>query len=290
MSKIILRMVVAGVLFVAGMAEAKTMKVEWLLRSGVARKGELHGRDGDWIILKRPQDQKPVRVGASTITKLAFKVDLDLERASGMLQDLEYEQVIDSLEKALKPFAKYSDIPSNLTKYNFLLMEAYYRTGQYDKTLTLAKGISEDDRDPALQEKSRVFYALSLIDGKKLAEAEALVAKFGWNEDLSSEAPPVNLYISAKLLAAKKQYGEAMQLVARVIAFNSQDPNWMQPSEMLCAEIYTELGLYDSGEEVCREIELLYRNSPEFDKAVGLRIKIEELRAEERRKESLLTK
>ena len=64
----------------------------------------------------------------------------------------------------------------------------------------------------------------------------------------------------------------------------------MQPSEMLCAEIYTDLGLYDSGEEVCREIELLYRNSPEFDKAVGLRIKIEELRAEERRKESLLTK
>ena len=287
MSKMSLRIAVAGVLLAAGMVEAKTMKVEWLLRSGVSRKGELHGRDGDWIILKRPQDQKPVRVGASTIKKLLFDVDLDLEMISEILQDREYEQVIDSLEKALKPFSEYSDIPSNLTKYNFLLMEAYYRTQQYDKTRILAKGISEDDRDPALQEKSRVYYTLSLIDSGKLGEAEALVAKFGWNKDFSSEAPPVNLYMSAKLLASKKQYGAAMQLVARVIAFNSQDPEWMQPSEMLCAEIYTELGLYDSAEEVCREIELLYTNSPEFDQAVGLRIKIEELRAEKRRKESL---
>ena len=83
-----------------------------------------------------------------------------------------------------------------------------------------------------------------------------------------------------------------MEFVAKVIAFHSQNPDWMQPAEMLCAEIYTELGasntnMYNSAEEVCREILMLYPDTPEFDKAKQLKIRIEKLRAEQKLKESL---
>ena len=192
----------------------------------------------------------------------------------------QYDVVIKALTSAIKPYTVYADIPSNLTKYNVVLMELYYRTKQYDDSLRMATEIAADDRDPILQKKSRIYQVLSLIDGGKSAEAQALLKKYGWDRDLSAESAPEQLYLSAKLKALNKEYSQAMELVAKVIAFNSQDLEWMQPAEMLCAELYTELGMLDSADEVCRQISLLYRNTEEFDKAEQLKIKIETLRAE----------
>ena len=290
MNKTILKLAVAGILLTTAMAGAEPLNVNWLLRGGLSWKGQLFGRDGDWIELKRPEDLKPVRVGANTIKELIFEIDLDIEKVSKSVKNREFDQVVATLEKAIEPFAEYSDIPSNLTKYNALLMELYYRTAQYDKSLAISSKIVEDDRNPELQEKSRIYQALALIDGGKPSEAEALLAKYGWNQDLSNDASPQKLYIAAKLMALKKQYSEAMLLVAKVIAFNSSDLEWMQPAEMLCAEIYTELGLYDSADEVCRQIDVLYKNSPEFDQAQQLKLKIEKLRAEQELEESLESK
>ncbi|MCK4564209.1 MAG: hypothetical protein KAU94_06025 [Verrucomicrobia bacterium] len=290
MNKTTLKLAVAGILLTTGMAGAEPLNVEWLLRGGLSWKGQLFGRDGDWIELKRPEDLKPVRVGANTIKELIFEIDLDIEKVSKMVKNREFEQVVATLEKAIDPFTEYSDIPSNLTKYNALLMELYYRTAQYDKSLAISSKIAEDDRNPELQEKSRVYQALALIDGGKPSEADALLAKYGWDQELSGDASPQKLYIAAKLMALKKQYSEAMLLIARVIAFNSSDLEWMQPAEMLCAEIYTELGLYDSAEEVCRQIDVLYKDSPEFDQAQQLKLKIEKLRAEQELEESLESK
>ncbi len=287
MNKTTLKLAIAGILLTTGMAGAEPLDVKWLLRGGLSRKGQLFGRDGDWIKLKRPEDLKPVRVGANTIKELIFEIDLDVEKVSKMMKNREFEQVVATLEKAIEPFVEYSDIPSNLTKYNALLMELYYRTAQYDKSLAISSKIVKDDRNPELQEKSRVYQALALIDSGKPSEAEALLAKYGWDQELSNDASPRNLYIAAKLMALKKQYSEAMLLVAKVIAFNSSDLEWMQPAEMLCAEIYTELGLYDSAAEVCRQIDVLYKNSPEFDQAQQLKLKIEKLRDEQKRKERL---
>ena len=124
-----------------------------------------------------------------------------------------------------------------------------------------------------------MYHVLALIDGGKAAEAEAQIAGYGWDVELSNDAAPEKLYITAKLKVLNKQYSEAMEHVAKVIAFNSQDPDWMRPAEMLCAEVYTMLGLYDSAEEVCRQIEFLYKDSPEFDKAQQLKLEIKRLRA-----------
>ena len=287
MRKMILKMASIGVLLAAGWVDAKPLNVEWLLRGGLSWKGQLYGRDGDFVQLKRPEDSKAVGVGANTIKKLIFDVKLDLDKVTKMVRTREYDQARYKLEKALKPFAPYSDIPSNLTPYNTLLMEVYFRTQQYDKTLEIASGFAKKSKDPVLKEKSRVYQALSLINSDKLDEAQQLFAKYGWDKEVASnKASSEKLYISAKLLALKHEYSEAMMSVAKVIAFHSQDVDWMPPAELLCAEIYTDMELYDSAAEVCRQIELLYKNSEEFDQAVKLKIKIEALRAEKKLKES----
>lgn len=254
--------------------------------------GTIIKRDGDWIEFATGRSPRPIRLGASTVKELIFDVNINAEKLNEMNQNREYERVISTLERAIQPYSEFNDIPSNLTKYNALLMELYYKIGNYEKSLEISKKIAADDRDLDLQEKGRVYNALALIDAGKTAEAEALLGEYGWDQNLSDDASSEKLYITAKLLVLKKQYNNAMELVAKIIAFNSQDPDWMQPAELLCAQIYTELGasnpvMYDSAEEVIRQISLLYKDTNEDDEAQKLKIKIEALRAEQELKASL---
>lgn len=285
MNKSIFSFALASVFILGAACEAASLQAELIMPGGRSWKGLVVGRDGDWLEFSTGAT-KPIRVGAGTIEELIFEVNIDSEKINEMNRNREYERIIASLNRALEPFADYSDIPSNLSKYNAILMELHYKTKSYDQTLEIAGKIAGDDRDPALQDQARVYQALALIDAGRSEEAEQLLSTYGWNEDLSDEASPQKLYIAAKLMSLKKQYADAMELVAKVIAFNSQDPEWMQPAELLCAEVYTELGMYDSAEEVIRQISLLYKNTNEDDLAQQLKIRIEKLRAEKELSES----
>lgn len=287
MNKSVFGLILAGTLLAQGAVLAKPLAVELKMPGGRTWKGHVVGRDGDWIEFSTDSSAKPIRVGANTIQEFVFKVDLDVTKLAEMSRNLEYERIIAVLDRALTPFAEYSDIPSNLTKYNTKLMELYYKVGEYDKSLAISSKIAGDDRDPVLQEKCRTYQALALIDAGRMAEAEALLPKYGWDQDFSDDTSSGTLYVAAKLMTLKKDYSGAIELAARVIAFNSQDPEWMQPSELLCAELYTELGMYDSAEEVIRQISILYKNTTEFNTAQKLMVKIEQLRAEQELEDSL---
>jgi len=286
MHKSILYYVLAGVLVTAIPAQA-AFKATLIMPGDKSWEGSIVSRDGDWIEFSTGKSPRPIRLGANTIKELVFDVNIDAEKLAEMKRNREFERIISALDRAIAPFAEYSDIPSNLTKYNALLMELHYKIGNFDKSIEISSRIAEDDRDPVLQEKSRIYQALALIDGGRADEAEALLGRYGWDQGLNQDAAPEKLYISAKLMVLKKQYSNAMELVAKVIAFNSQNPDWMQPAELLCAQVYTELGMYDSAEEVIRQISLLYKNTNEDDQAQKLKIRIEKLRAEQELEKSL---
>ncbi len=284
MNKMILGLALAALMLAEG-ASAAPLKAELVMSGGRSWKGTIIGRDGDWIEFSSGKAPRPVRLGANTIKELIFEVQLDEDKLMEMKKNLEYKRVITTLERTVAPFAEYSDIPSNLTQYNGLIMELSYLIGDYDKSLEISSRIAADDRDPELQEKGRIFQALALIDAGRSSEAEVLLEKYGWDKELGDDSAPEKLYIAAKLMVLKKDYTRAMELVGKVIAFNSQNTQWMQPAELLCAEIYTEMGasnpiMYESAEEVVRQISLLYKNTLEYDKAQELKAKIEGLRAE----------
>lgn len=284
MNKTILCAALIGVFAGTAMVDAASFKAELKMPGGRSWKGNVVERDGDWIVFSTGEG-RPIRIGAGTIDELVFEVKLDEEKLTEMIREREYEGVISTLNQVLSPYIGYGDIRSNLTKYNALLMELYYKTANYDKSIELATKIAEDDRDLALQSNGQVHLVLSLIASEQIEKAKKMLADYGWS-DLGADAKPQELYVAAKLFVSEEKYAEAMELVAKIVAFNSQDPEWMQPAELLCAEVYTELKMFDSAEEVIRQISLLYKNTNEDDKAQLLKSRIETLRGENEANES----
>lgn len=87
--------------------------------------------------------------------------------------------------------------------------------------------------------------------------------------------PAARLYQQA---AAEKLQGHpqaAIQLAARAVALHYQDIEWLQRNELLCAELYADLGLTNAAVATVRQIESLYKGTEISKKANALRSKIE---------------
>jgi tetratricopeptide (TPR) repeat protein len=260
--------------------QAAPLNVELIMSGGRSWKGQLINRDGDWVEFSTGVSARPIRLGANTIEQINYDVKLNLEQLLQLKEDREFNKLISNLHQVLAPFEAYQDIPSNLTRYRALLMELYFLTKEYDQTLAYATQLASDGGDDvALIENAQTFQALSLIESGRSDEAQVLMDELGWLGELKEDSNPKQLYLGAKLMSAKEKYNQAMEFIAYVIAFNSQDTEWMQPAELLCAEIYMKLGMFDSAEEVIRQISLLYPNTAEYDASLILKEKLVELRA-----------
>lgn len=281
MNKTIFNSMVAGIILLGSVVHAKPLPADMVMGKGSTRKVKIIRRDGDWLEFTSGSSTKPVRIGINAVTELNFDVNISTDQIATLLERREFDRIIGALTRALQPFAEYSDIPNNLTKYEVVLMKLYYSTEKYDKSLEISGKVAEDDRDPALQREARVYRTLALIASGKMEEAKSMLSKYGWDKESSDDAPAEELYIKAKLLVLNGEYRQAMGVAAKVVAFHSQNLDWIQPAEMLCAEIYVKLGMYDSADEVCRQIMILYKSAPEFDQAQLLKVEIEKLRAEE---------
>ena len=271
--------IIAVCLLLGGVVQAKPLSVQLVLGEGRQWKGQILSRDGEWIEYSTGTSAKPIRIAVSTIKELTFKVKIDAKKISSMVNSKNDAGAIASLEKSLAPFAEYRDIPSNLGRYNSILMELYYRNGQFDQSLEISRALGRIDGEPAMQSNARVYTALALISSGKEEEAKSLLVKFEWDKPATSDTVAGELYIRAKLNQLSGDKAKALEEAAKVVAFHSQDPDWIEPAELLCAELYTEIGMYDSAEEVCRQIMILYKNTPQAEEAGQLLARIGGLRA-----------
>mgnify|MGYP001308836400 FL=1 len=213
----------------------------------------------------------------STVQKINYNINVDISELMNLKEQREYTLIIDKLNKSLKSYEPYMDIPSNLTPYQSLLMEMYFLVEDYNKTIDLAQKIQSQSTDQSLISSSEIFLVRSLIKSDLADEAESLLRNNGWFENINENSKPEELFILAELMKLKSNYNRAIELVSYIIAFNGQDPEWTQPAELLCAELYTELEMYDSAEEVINQILLLYPDSLESEKAEQLSLRLQVL-------------
>lgn len=286
MTKTVFSALLATMMLSGYAVEAKPVEAKITVGSKTSS-GTIVSRDKDLITFRIAGMGGDVSYPADAIKEVEFPLKVDEAAVGNLMQNRMHEQLAATLEAAMQPYMEYSDLPSNLAKYQGVLMELYYKVGNYDKCMTYASTLLKDDRDPELQRKAIIYQGLSLLGADRLDEAEALFAAQGWTGELTEDAAAEDLYTTAKFLFIKKDYNKAMETAAKIIAFHSQDPDWMRPAELLCAEIYMGLAkaqnnpdFLDSADEVVREITLLYRDTDEADEAQSLKLRIDALRIE----------
>lgn len=286
MKKTFFRSMLAVMVLTACAVEAQTVKAKITIGTKTYD-GHIVKRDKDLITFRRLGHSGNVSYPVDAVKEVVFPVKVNQSAVANMMQNRLHEQLAATLETALLPFEEYSDLPSNIAQYQGVLMELNYKLADYDKCMMYSSKLLADERDPELQRKAIVYQGLSLLGANRIDEAEALFAKQGWTEEMSEDASAEDLYITAKFLFMKKEYTKAMETVAKIVAFHSQDPDWMRPAELLCAEIYMGMAqssgnpvFLESAEEVIREITLLYTDTDEADKARNLKLRIDSLRLE----------
>ncbi len=286
MTKTLFSILLVTLLLSGRALEAKPVEAKITVGSKTSS-GFIVSRNKDLITFRIAGMGGDVSYPVDAIKEVVFPVKVDEATVGNMMQNRMHEQLAATLETALQPFMEYSDLPSNLTQYQGVLMELYYKAGNYEKCMSYASTLLKDDRDPALQRKAIIYQGLSLLGADRLAEAEALFAAQGWTGEMPEDAAAEDLYTTAKFLFIKKDYVKAMETAAKIIAFHSQDPDWMRPAELLCAEIYMGMAkahnnpdFLDSADEVIREISLLYRDTDEADEAQSLKLRVDALRIE----------
>jgi len=279
--------VISAIIFSAsGLVAEEPLKAELVLPGDRAWKGELVSRGNGMLNFKKEGAESIIQIGEDTVIEINFDIGMDRKNLSELLQEREYETIIGILENALIPYTGYEDIPNNLTFYNHTLMTLSFWSGNYEKTLELCDAIRGDDRDPKIQASRRIFESLSLIESGQTEKAAAMLGRLGWDKELADDAGAEKLYISAKLYQLKKEYKQAIETAAKVVAFYPDETDWLPAAELLCAELYAEMSMYDSAKEVIRHIQILHKNSPESAKAEELKARVRTLSKQERTKDS----
>lgn len=94
---------------------------------------------------------------------------------------------------------------------------------------------------------------------------------------LAEETAVAVHYKQACLLRDNGDFPAAIEEVARGIALNPPEKEWLAKSELLSAELYMEMGILESAEVTARQVELLYPGTEFETEAKMLRAKIKQL-------------
>lgn len=87
--------------------------------------------------------------------------------------------------------------------------------------------------------------------------------------------PAAKLFFTARLQRVNGDFKKALQTAAEVVVFHHDRPEWLAKSELLCAELYVELGMLDAADATIRQIQQIYDEVDVVKQADALQLKIE---------------
>ncbi len=158
------------------------------------------------------------------------------------------------LDQYVSPVAQYSHLPTNLGDYLLWMVRVQY----WNESLQGASktiGLIRQTKNQSLIDAASLYFVMLLIDQQKLSDAKTVFASIA---DPDSVSVPMAEYIRGRFAHEEGDSREAMQHVARIIAFHSRDPEWMAPATALEALVYQQLGQPQKAAVVADEMIIAY--------------------------------
>lgn len=245
-----------------GMAHADPIEARVKLISRKSFNGEITERLADGIMFHPAGAAAAVRVPDSKILEVRFSDDeLDLESMNRLFAGGLYGELNEVLNDKLGPYLPYCTLTSNFTPEFQRWIEVAYWAAQYDRVLLLAEAMPLT-ADSEYADKRAFFVHLAQLEQGNEAAMTAFIAT-PEGQRIYPEGSAPRLYIDALHLQREKQYVPAIRTAALMIALHSRDADWMPKAELLCEEIYFQLGMPESAKAVQADINEFY-SDPEI--------------------------
>ena len=194
---------------------------------------------------------------------------IELEKtAQKLFQQADYEQLIAQVDPVTAPYGQYMSVSNNLQAVYGLLMRAYSRSGQHAQAAVAAENLI-GTQDASLKLNALVCAALAAADRQDFAAAKAFKDQI--------KDPAAALYAQVAIERAEGASRDAIQTAVKVIAHHTDSRDWLPPTEILCAELYLDMGRTNSAEVTARQSAKMYAGTNIGEEANALRSRIEQL-------------
>lgn len=193
-------------------------------------------------------------------------VPYDLDKVRTLQDTALYSEVVSALEPVMLPYMNYMAISNNLEETGCLLLDAYFRSGNPEKTKNLAARLLRNE-NPAVQSKALTYLGLSAVAEGDLISAEAVFQRI--------TDPAAQLYLKALIEKGQNKPKDAIQTIVRLIAEQPNDKEWLPSAELMGAELYKEMGMTNAAAVTARQVEKLYSGTGIEQEAKQLRSKLE---------------
>lgn len=194
----------------------------------------------------------------SMIKQIEFRFSgISLKMCDSMFRTGDRKSLEGLLDQSLGPLAQYSHLPTNLGDYLVWWLKVQYWNGNtagVGKTISYIRQTGSQEH----MDVASMYFAMLLLDQGKLDNAKTVFSSVGSPEDVSV---PMTEFVRGKIALEAGQPREAMQHVARIIAFHSRDVEWLPPATVLEARIYQQLGQPQKAEAVASELIIAYPDS-----------------------------
>lgn len=191
----------------------------------------------------------------SMISRIEFRFSgVSLPLCEKMFNTGDRKSLEGLLEQYVVPVAQYSHLPTNLGGYLEWLLRAQYWNRNFagaGKTIGFLRktGVQED------LDVASFYFTLMLLDQGKAADAKKVFASIADPESVSEAGSE---FVKGKFALVDGNPRQAMQHVARIIAFHIRDQEWMAPATVLEARIYQRLGQQEKAALVANELMIAY--------------------------------
>lgn len=241
-------------LAVGGRADALDVRIQ--LRDQRVLAGQLTGRVDGNVLFRQSAGEEPVRVPDTAIQQIQFRVSSEENARIARFYDArEFRTIAEPLVRMLTPLLPYAGLPSNQTENFLRWMVVSYWVGEPERTLELAQVMS---RFPEPFGRAAAYYrGLAQAETGHLDAVAALLASDRGNE-LYEPGSAARMYLEARIKQHEGRTMEALRTAAAMMAAHSRSTEWMPRVELLCAELYFELGRMDSAQGVLDDIAEFY--------------------------------